>query len=280
MAYPGYPDYRGKGSQMAEHAVLCVDDESHILSSLRRSLRKEPYRLLTAGGGAEGLEILAENPVQVVVSDQRMPRMCGTEFLAQVRQLYPDTVRIVLSGYAEADTIVASINRGEVYRFIAKPWEDEHLRSTILQSLEHHDLVVENRALQEQTRRHMRELERLNALLSRSVEERTRSLQFSQEVLESLPLMVLGISQEEEVVMTNDAARRQIAPLQNVIPGVDMSTVLPDEAVERIRASLQTSETIEFALPWEGRRFQTRVTTLGHKEHQRGCILLLEEMPA
>jgi len=265
---------------MAEHAVLCVDDESHILSSLRRSLRKEPYRLLTAGGGAEGLEILAENPVQVVVSDQRMPQMSGTEFLAQVRNLYPDTVRIVLSGYAEASTIVASINRGEVYRFIAKPWEDENLRSTILQSLQHHDLVAENRALQEQTRRQLQELERLNALLSQSVVERTQSLQFSQEVLESLPVMVLGISQEEELVMTNGTARREITPLQNVIPGVDMASILPAEAVEQIRRSMQYSQTIEFDLPWEGRRFQTRVTTLGDSEHQRGCILLLEENPA
>ncbi len=262
---------------MTEHAVLCVDDESHILSSLRRSLRKEPFRLLTAGGGAEGLEILKENPVKVVVSDQRMPQMSGTEFLAQVRDLYPDTVRIVLSGYAEADAIVGSINRGEVYRFISKPWEDENLRSVIQQSLEHYDLVVENRNLQEQTRRQLVELERLNNLLSQSVEERTRSLQFSQEVLESLPLMVLGVSCEEELVMTNDAARRNIQHLQHLIPGTDIESILPEEAVTRIRENLQSTETIEFDMPWEGRHFQTRISTLGQKDHQRGCILLLEE---
>lgn len=262
---------------MKEHAVLAVDDEQHILNSLKRSLRKEPYQLFTAGGGQEGLEILAEHSIQVVVSDQRMPRMSGTEFLAKVREKYPDTVRIVLSGYAEAEAIVGAINRGEVYRFVAKPWEDDNLRNVILQGLEHHNLVAENRALQEQTQQQLQELERLNNLLSVSVEERTRSLQFSQEVLESLPLIVLGISREEELIMTNEAARRVITPLQNVLPGTDIASVLPAEAITRVRRNLQDAETTSFELPWEGRRFETRVTALGEKENQRGCLLLLEE---
>ena len=106
---------------MAEQAVLAVDDEKSILNSLRRSLRKEPYKLFTAESGAEGLEILAAKEIQMVVSDQRMPNRSGTEFLSQVKKLYPDTVRVVLSGYAEAEAIVDSINRGEVFRFIGKP---------------------------------------------------------------------------------------------------------------------------------------------------------------
>src|SRR6185369_3349926 len=116
------PDPAGAGHQ---RTVLLVDDEENMISSLKRLLRREGYRILSAGGGSEGLEILANNRVDVIVSDQRMPQMTGVEFLRRVKTLYPDTVRIVLSGYTELQSITDAINEGAIYKFLTKPWDDE-----------------------------------------------------------------------------------------------------------------------------------------------------------
>jgi len=126
------------------HTVLCVDDEVNILRSLKRLLRKEDYRLLTASSGEQGLEILKENAVNLVISDQRMPGMSGIEFLARVKEEYPDIIRAILSGYTEVDAIMDSINRGHIYKFLLKPWNDQNLILDIRQALEHCDLIQSN----------------------------------------------------------------------------------------------------------------------------------------
>jgi CheY-like chemotaxis protein len=115
----------------APETLLIVDDEQNILNSLRRLLRRESYEILTANSPAAGFELLAKNRVQVVISDQRMPDMSGTEFLARVKQLYPETVRIILSGYTDLESLTEAINRGSIYRFLVKPWNDEDLRTQI-----------------------------------------------------------------------------------------------------------------------------------------------------
>ena len=111
--------------------LLLVDDEPSILHSLVRQLRHDNYVILTAESPARAFELLASHKVQVVVSDQRMPEMNGTEFLARVKQMYPDTIRIVLSGYTDLESVTDAINRGAIYRFLTKPWDDETLRSTL-----------------------------------------------------------------------------------------------------------------------------------------------------
>jgi diguanylate cyclase (GGDEF)-like protein/PAS domain S-box-containing protein len=115
----------------APPTLLLVDDEPNILNALKRLLRRDGYNILTATSPAAAFDLLAQNPVQVVVSDQRMPEMNGTEFLSRVKQLYPETIRIVLSGYTDLETVTEAINRGAIYRFLTKPWEDDALRSQI-----------------------------------------------------------------------------------------------------------------------------------------------------
>jgi diguanylate cyclase (GGDEF)-like protein/PAS domain S-box-containing protein len=115
----------------ATDTLLIVDDEPNILNALRRLLRREYYEVLTANSPREAFDLLAQHSVQVVVSDQRMPDMTGTEFLARVKQIYPATVRIVLSGYTDLETLTDAINRGAIYRFLVKPWNDEELRSQL-----------------------------------------------------------------------------------------------------------------------------------------------------
>ncbi len=119
------------------NTVLFVDDESNILSSIKRTLRREGYDILTAENAVEGFSLLARYDVQVIVSDQRMPGMNGTEFLSRVKNLYPQTVRMVLSGYSEISAVTDSINKGAVYRFMMKPWNDENLKEEIAGALRH-----------------------------------------------------------------------------------------------------------------------------------------------
>lgn len=121
----------------SRYTVLFVDDEANILASLQRTLRREGYNILTAESAAEGLSQLATNDVQVIVSDQRMPEMNGTEFLSRVKSLYPETVRMVLSGYSEISAVTDAINKGAVYRFLLKPWETEALKAEIAGALRH-----------------------------------------------------------------------------------------------------------------------------------------------
>ncbi len=125
----------------SSQTLLLVDDEPNILSSLTRLLRREGYRILTATSPFDAFELLAKQPVHVIVSDQRMPDMSGTEFLARVRQLYPDTVRLVLTGYTDIESITGAINRGAIYKFLTKPWDDDQLREQIREAFR---LVKEN----------------------------------------------------------------------------------------------------------------------------------------
>jgi diguanylate cyclase (GGDEF)-like protein/PAS domain S-box-containing protein len=111
--------------------LLLVDDEANILQALTRVLRREGYRILTANGGDEALDVLGRNDVQVIISDQRMPGVSGTELLSKVKEMYPHTVRMVLSGYTDLAAITDAINEGAIYKFLTKPWNDEELRQQV-----------------------------------------------------------------------------------------------------------------------------------------------------
>ncbi|MDO9189376.1 MAG: EAL domain-containing protein, partial [Sulfurimicrobium sp.] len=122
--------------------LLLVDDEPNILAALQRLLRHDDYRILTASGPAAGFEILARIPVDVILSDQRMPEMSGSEFLSRVREMYPNTVRMVLSGYADLASIAEAVNRGAIYKFITKPWEDDALRAQVFEAFRYHEMIA------------------------------------------------------------------------------------------------------------------------------------------
>jgi diguanylate cyclase (GGDEF)-like protein/PAS domain S-box-containing protein len=119
--------------------LLLVDDEPNVVGALLRLFRRDGYRILTANSGREGLDLLALNPVQVILSDQRMPVMSGTEFFQRVKQVHPDTIRIVLSGYTDLQSVTDAINQGAIYKFLTKPWDDDALRDTIKQAFRMHE---------------------------------------------------------------------------------------------------------------------------------------------
>ncbi|HEY8905539.1 MAG TPA: EAL domain-containing protein [Rhodoferax sp.] len=114
--------------------LLLVDDEPNVLSSLRRLFRRDGYRILSTCSAREGLEMLATNAVQVVISDQRMPEMSGTEFLSRVKQLHPKSIRLVLSGYTDLNTVTQAINEGAIYKFLTKPWNDDDICEIVRQA--------------------------------------------------------------------------------------------------------------------------------------------------
>lgn len=126
-------------------ALLVVDDDPNILASIRRLLRSQGYHVLTAGSAREAMELLASHQVQVILSDQRMPEMSGTELLQRVKQMHPDTVRIVLSGYTELQSVIAAINEGALYKFLTKPWDDDQLRRHVREAFEYYDAIIKPR---------------------------------------------------------------------------------------------------------------------------------------
>jgi two-component system probable response regulator PhcQ len=129
------------------YSVLIVDDQAEIRHLLEKALARENYRLFSAASAAAGLEILATQPVDVVLSDHKMPGMTGTEFLAVVRRRYPDTIRIILTGHASLETAIRAINEGEIYRFFTKPCNLVDLSVTIRQGLQQRALHRENTRL-------------------------------------------------------------------------------------------------------------------------------------
>ena len=147
-----------------------MDDEPNVTSALKRSLRRDPYEVLSAGSAQEGLEILAREPIDVVVSDEKMPGMSGSEFLGLVCRKYPHTVRMMLTGQASLEAAIRAINEGEVYRFFTKPCNDADLRVTIRHALQQRDLVRQSRRLLQVYQKQataLEELERENPGLTR-----------------------------------------------------------------------------------------------------------------
>jgi response regulator RpfG family c-di-GMP phosphodiesterase len=130
-----------------ERTLLLVDDEENILKSLQRLLRRDNYQIFIASSGQMGLELLKEHQINVIISDQRMPHMSGSEFLSQVKSVYPNTVRIMLSGYTDLDSVTEAINQGAIFRFLTKPWDDELLRNNIKEAFDYLEIKNDRECL-------------------------------------------------------------------------------------------------------------------------------------
>ncbi len=161
---------------MQPHTVLFVDDEPNILRAIQRVLRNERMTVLTATSAEEAVNILAHTEVHAVVSDQDMPGTNGVELLAQVRDHHPAIVRMMLTGYTAMDIAVEAINRGEIFRLIMKPWNEEELKTILRQAFDHSDLKHEIRRLNQVTRSQNFSLQDMNKSLEAKVRDRTRQL--------------------------------------------------------------------------------------------------------
>ncbi len=156
-----------------EAHILLVDDERSILSSLRRMLRPCGYKLHLANGGAEALSILEQQPIDLIMSDMRMPEMSGAELLKQCRQRYPDVPRILLTGYSDLASAVSAVNEGQIFRYVNKPWIDDELKQVIAEAVEHRMLKRDRNRLVALTERQNQKLQGMNEELEARVQERT-----------------------------------------------------------------------------------------------------------
>jgi diguanylate cyclase (GGDEF)-like protein/PAS domain S-box-containing protein len=201
-----------------QRTLLLVDDEANVLASLKRLFRRDGHTIVTAASGAEGLAMLAVHKVDVIISDQRMPGMTGVEFLREAKQKYPDTIRIVLSGYTELQSVTDAINEGAIYRFLTKPWDDDQLRDQINKAFEHKELLEENQQLDIKIRTTNQELVAANRHLGdvvkstrHMVDADSTSLAIVREALECIPTPVLGLDDENAVAFANSAADTLLA---------------------------------------------------------------------
>jgi response regulator RpfG family c-di-GMP phosphodiesterase len=181
LRFPGSTLALGRGDDrqvaMSVARILCVDDEPNIQAALVRAFRPEGYRIATAASGDAALAHLEADGADVVISDMRMPGMDGAALLEQVRARWPDTVRLLLTGYADIDATIGAINRGEIQRYIAKPWDDRELLLIVREALQRKALEQHKRRLEALMRRQNAELKTLNATLEEKVAERTAELE-------------------------------------------------------------------------------------------------------
>lgn len=162
--FTGQPADDVAESTAPRYRVLFVDDEANVLKALQRIFRQENYQIATASSGDEALRLFADEPFQVVISDYLMPAMNGAELLRRIKQTYPDTIRIMLTGHADTGAVMGAINDGAVYKFILKPWNDDDLRVTVALALEQYDLIRKNRLLQQDNSKKSREINTLARL--------------------------------------------------------------------------------------------------------------------
>lgn len=149
--------------------ILVVDDEVEIIKSLRRQFMRQ-YKVNIASSADEALKILKEKPIQVIISDQRMPGMNGSEFLSEVEKKYPDSIRMLLTGFADINAVIQAVNDGNIFRYVTKPWNPIELDNIVGEAFERHEMVVKNRELLEQ-------LQQANTTLEERVQQRTKELE-------------------------------------------------------------------------------------------------------
>lgn len=272
-----------------EIKILCVDDEKNVLKALRRLfMEEENYEILLAESGQEGLAVLEEEEdIRLIISDYRMPEMNGVEFLRQVNERWPETIRIVLSGFADTAAVVEAINLGQIYKFLPKPWNDEDLLSTIGSALDHQSLRWENNKLSQELKIRNAELKQVNAelqsvnehledlveLRTEELEIRHRVLKISQAILDVLPVAVLGIDPDDMIVHCNQAAC-DLFPSAEMGPlGHDRSSVLSAE-VNQLIDQLSDGFCPNSIVTIRERPFRCQVRRL-HETLSQGCVVVL-----
>lgn len=194
---PEEPDGQEGGDSM-RHRILLVDDEPMVTEALRRCLSDEPYEVLTACSAEEALELMRDTPVDLVLSDHKMPGMSGGEFLSVVKEKYPETVRILVTGYATLDMAIQAINQGQVYHFFSKPIKEIDVAVTIRHALQQRQLMIEARRLLQRVKAQsaiLEELERESPGLTRVDRDHTGAIVIDESASDAQAL-ILRMSEE------------------------------------------------------------------------------------
>ena len=197
-----------------QRTLLLVDDEDNIVAALRRLLRGEGWLVLSASSAEQALQLMARHEVDVILSDQRLPGMAGVELLRRAKQLYPETIRLVLSGYTELQSITDAVNVGAICKFLAKPWDDEQLRTHLREAFAVKEMADQNRRLDQEVQAANRELAQLNqqlqTLLNAQHEQNQReagSREAAQQLLDAVLVPVFGLDDAGLLVFANPPAQ-------------------------------------------------------------------------
>ncbi len=268
--------------QNPRRTLLLVDDEGNIVNALKRLLRSHDFRILTANSGQAGLDVLAENPVDVIISDQRMPGMTGVEFLGKAKDLYPDTVRIVLSGYTELHSVTDAVNQGAIYKFLTKPWDDEQLIEHIEEAFRRKGMADENRRLNLEVLTANQELAQANRRLEELLQQQQQqiirdevSLDIVREALQQVPLAVIGVDDSDTIVFANDEAQALFENTPSIL-GCDVNQLMPDLAHATSNGTRGVQCTIEI-----GRRFfEVVARRMGRGSQSRGKLMTISPFKA
>jgi DNA-binding NtrC family response regulator len=157
-----------------ERRLLLVDTDGNVLTALKRLLRPDRYRIFAESDAQKACEVLRTERIGVIVADQRIAGGTGVDFLRRVKESYPDTVRIVLTGYTDLDAVSEAVNEGALYRFVAKPWDDDSLRAHIAEAFRHYALMQETRRAHDDLRADVEALTRENRMLQSALDACSR----------------------------------------------------------------------------------------------------------
>ncbi len=210
-----------KGDALVPHNLLLIDDEIDIVKSLYRQFRNS-YAVYRANSAEEGYEMMTQVPIHVIVSDQRMPGMKGSEFFDRVKNEYPDAIRLLLTGYADIQSVIQAINDGNIFRYITKPWDAIELDTIVREAFEKHDLLVQNRKLLE-------ELQEANTFLEQRIEERTTELSGA-----NIRLQQLNSQKDSFLGTAAHDLRGPIGNIQSCIYLLKRLNTLPEASIELI----------------------------------------------
>ncbi|WP_229213310.1 MULTISPECIES: EAL domain-containing protein [unclassified Duganella] len=262
--------------------LLLVDDEPNILAALKRLLRADQYQIFTAGDGPQGLALLAQQPVDVIVSDQRMPGMLGADFLRKARELAPDTIRIMLSGYTELQSVTDAVNEGAIYKFLTKPWEDEQLRGHIAEAFRVKEIADDNLRLHLEVRSANQELAAANRRMEQLLLEKQRqisrdeiSLSVARELLQHLPLPVIGMDDSGMIAFINGAAAGLFRHSGGLL-GNEASAVLPELFPAGSDGGLPHHHLADI----DGQRYTVMCYPMGEHSASRGSLITLSTVEA
>lgn len=254
-------------------SVLVVDDEANVASSISRLLQDHGYTVLTADDGESALSLLAEQDnISVIISDQRMPKMTGSELLATVASEYPEVKRILLTGYADFESVRDAVNHGRIFRFLMKPWDDEELVTCVEQGTHYYLVSKENKRLHE-------ELELAKQNLEHRIEQRTRvlnmnirSLERYERIVEKIPMGILCVSGDGMIVLSNQAFVN-IFGFHSAIEGMPYEKVLPEPLHDLISAFENNRRA---CLTVEGKPLTARTQLLEAHQTSFGKLLTIQ----
>ncbi|MCA9509127.1 MAG: response regulator [Myxococcota bacterium] len=245
--------------------LLVVDDEEAILETMAFTF-EDDYDVVTSNDARRALDLLDENaPVAVVITDQRMPDMTGSQLLAEVYARHPETSRIILTGFADMASTVQAINDGHVYAYVNKPWEPDDLKQVVRRAYEHHALLMENRRL---------------------VDELRRSNRFLEAVIDRLDTGAIAVD-PAGVVQAANASAREMLKLPDDPRGVSLDDVMKSKGLEALAATIQKLaseaggrfEDAELRVGDGARRLRITLETLGQRDGEPiGRVILFKEV--